>query len=194
MFLEIFPISHMCRSLLYSKRVLHSCFPVNSAKFLRTPFLRTPLNNCFFFLFFRNIVWNTFIAIKLNFYWKALHTTGYNFFLYYHRIILLIEYFLERKNKRFLSKDCLVQLDSSLAVIWLNKINFTLIFSDLTSKYTDVVWQAWERMNPWIGRCCYLKYNTFLKNTRTVTVKNFDGGQKIEGGARPIVKYLCSIC
>ena len=31
------------------KRLWHECFPVNLAKFLRTPFLRTPQDDCFCF-------------------------------------------------------------------------------------------------------------------------------------------------
>ena len=32
---------------LSKKRLWHKCFPTNFAKFLRTPFHRTPLNDCF---------------------------------------------------------------------------------------------------------------------------------------------------
>ena len=32
---------------LLKKRLLHWCFPMNFAKFLRTPFHRKPLNDCF---------------------------------------------------------------------------------------------------------------------------------------------------
>ena len=32
------------------KRFWHRCFPVNFVKFLRTPFCRTPLDDCFYFL------------------------------------------------------------------------------------------------------------------------------------------------
>ena len=50
---------HLCQSLFYhksagpkpaillKKRLWHRCFPMNFAKFLRTPFHRTPLNDCF---------------------------------------------------------------------------------------------------------------------------------------------------
>ena len=32
---------------LFKKRLWHGCFPVNFAKFLRTPFLQTPPGDCF---------------------------------------------------------------------------------------------------------------------------------------------------
>ena len=50
---------HLCQVLFYNKvagpepatllkkRLWHRCFPMNFAKFLRTPFHRTPLNDCF---------------------------------------------------------------------------------------------------------------------------------------------------
>ena len=49
---------HLCQVLFYNKvagpepatllkmRLWHRCFPINFAKFLRTPFHRTPLNDC----------------------------------------------------------------------------------------------------------------------------------------------------
>ena len=51
---------HLCQSLVFNKvaglrpatllkkRLRHRCFPVNFAKFLRTPFYRTPLGDCFY--------------------------------------------------------------------------------------------------------------------------------------------------
>ena len=54
-----FTIKHLCQSLLLNKvaglmpvtllkkRLCHRCFPVNFTKFLRTPFYRTPLGDCF---------------------------------------------------------------------------------------------------------------------------------------------------
>ena len=50
---------HLCQSLFFNKvaglrpatlsktRLWHRCFPVNLVKFLRTPFYRTPLDDCF---------------------------------------------------------------------------------------------------------------------------------------------------
>ena len=46
---------HLCQVLFYNKgpasllkkRLWHRCFPMNFVKFLRTPFHRTPLNDCF---------------------------------------------------------------------------------------------------------------------------------------------------
>ena len=50
---------HLCQVLFYNKvgdskpatlskmRLWHRCFPMNFAKFIRTPFHRTPLNYCF---------------------------------------------------------------------------------------------------------------------------------------------------
>ena len=50
---------HLCQVLFYNKvagpepatllkkRLWHKCFPMNFAKFLRIPFHRTPLNDCF---------------------------------------------------------------------------------------------------------------------------------------------------
>ena len=50
---------HLCQRLFFNKvagltpatllkkRLWHRCFPVNFAKFLRTPFYRTPLGDCF---------------------------------------------------------------------------------------------------------------------------------------------------
>ena len=48
---------HQCQSLFFNKvvglrplakkRLWHRCFPVKSVKFLRTPFYRTPLDDCF---------------------------------------------------------------------------------------------------------------------------------------------------
>ena len=42
---------HLCQVLfiktLLKKRLWHRCFLMNFAKFLRTPFHRTPLNDCF---------------------------------------------------------------------------------------------------------------------------------------------------
>ena len=49
---------HLCQSLFFNKvagrpatflkkRLWHRCFLVNFAKFLRTPFYRTPLDDCF---------------------------------------------------------------------------------------------------------------------------------------------------
>ena len=50
---------HLCQSLFYNKsagpkpatllkkRLWNRCFPMNFAKFLRTPFHRTPLSDCF---------------------------------------------------------------------------------------------------------------------------------------------------
>ena len=37
---------------LLKKRLWHRCFPVNVVKFLRTPFYRTPLDDCFFITLF----------------------------------------------------------------------------------------------------------------------------------------------
>ena len=34
---------------LLKKRLCHRCFPVNFVKYLRTPFYRTPLDDCFWF-------------------------------------------------------------------------------------------------------------------------------------------------
>ena len=54
-----FTVKHLCQVLFYNKvagpepatllkkRLWHRCFPMNFAKFLRTPFHRTPLNDCF---------------------------------------------------------------------------------------------------------------------------------------------------
>ena len=54
-----FTVKHLCQVLFYNKvacperatllkkRLWHKCFPMNFAKFLRTPFHRTPLNDCF---------------------------------------------------------------------------------------------------------------------------------------------------
>ena len=42
--------SESCRPrpcIFIQKEILHRCFPMNFAKFLRTPFLITPLNDCF---------------------------------------------------------------------------------------------------------------------------------------------------
>ena len=51
---------HLCQSLFFDKvaalmaatllkkRLLHRCFPVNFAKFLRTPFQRKPPDDCFY--------------------------------------------------------------------------------------------------------------------------------------------------
>ena len=61
-FLEISSIhrKHLCQSLLFNKvassrpatllkkRLWHSCFPVNFAKFQELPFYRTPLDDCLF--------------------------------------------------------------------------------------------------------------------------------------------------
>ena len=40
---------HLCQSFFFNKVPggRHRCFPVNFAKFLRTPFYRTPLDDCF---------------------------------------------------------------------------------------------------------------------------------------------------
>ena len=57
-----FTEKHLCQSLFFNKvaglrpatllkkRLWHRCFPVNFVKFLRTPFCRTPLDDCFYFL------------------------------------------------------------------------------------------------------------------------------------------------
>ena len=54
-----FTEKHLCQLLFYNKvagpesatlikkRLWHRCFPMNFAKFLRTTFHRTPLNDCF---------------------------------------------------------------------------------------------------------------------------------------------------
>ena len=53
-----FTEKHLCQSLFFNKNAGATCnfikketltqmFPVNFAKFLRTPFYRTPLDNCF---------------------------------------------------------------------------------------------------------------------------------------------------
>ena len=46
-----FTEKHLRQSLFFNKvsglRLWYSCFPVNFAKFLRTPFYRTPLGDCF---------------------------------------------------------------------------------------------------------------------------------------------------
>ena len=54
-----FTRKHLCQVFFYKKdagpepatllkmRLWHRCFPINFAKFLRTPFHRTPLNDCF---------------------------------------------------------------------------------------------------------------------------------------------------
>ena len=34
-------------AILFKKRLWHRCFPMNFVKFLRTPFLQTPLEYCF---------------------------------------------------------------------------------------------------------------------------------------------------
>ena len=53
-----FTVTHLCQVLFYNKvsapepatllkkRLWHRCFPMNFAKFLRTPFQRTPRNDC----------------------------------------------------------------------------------------------------------------------------------------------------
>ena len=38
---------NLCQSLFIKKRLWHSCFPVNFAKFLRTPFLQNTSGGCF---------------------------------------------------------------------------------------------------------------------------------------------------
>ena len=57
---------HLCQSLFFNKveglrpgtllikRLWHKCFPVNFGKFLRTPFYRTSLDDCF-------CIWDTFL-------------------------------------------------------------------------------------------------------------------------------------
>ena len=42
---------------LLKKRLWHRCFPVNFAKFLRTPFLPTRLGDCFCIYLFHHINW-----------------------------------------------------------------------------------------------------------------------------------------
>ena len=46
-----FPGKHLWVSYLI-KRLWHRCFPVNFAKFVRTPFYRTPLDDCFWYILF----------------------------------------------------------------------------------------------------------------------------------------------
>ena len=41
---------------LLKKRLWNRCFPVNFAKFLRTPFYRTPLVDCFWLFHFSNVL------------------------------------------------------------------------------------------------------------------------------------------
>ena len=101
-------------------------------------------------MLFKNISWNTFTAISLNFHWKAIYTAGCNFSLDYYRIYVFFLFFFEyfskqNNNNRFLlKKDLFARLHSSLIVNWLKIINFTLIDSHLTGKYTDVIWKIGE--------------------------------------------------
>ena len=103
-------------------------------------------------MLFKNISWNTFTAISLNFHWQAIYTTGCNFSLNfsldYYRIYVffffLIFFQTKKQQQVFAEKDLFARLDSSLIVNWLKIINFTLIDSHLTGKYTDVIWQIGE--------------------------------------------------
>ena len=61
-----FTRKHLCQGLFFNevgglrpatllkKRLWHRCFPANFAKFLRTPFFRTPPDDCFWPLPFAN--------------------------------------------------------------------------------------------------------------------------------------------
>ena len=40
-------VAGLRRATLLKKRLWHRCFPVNFAKFVATPFYRTPLDDCF---------------------------------------------------------------------------------------------------------------------------------------------------
>ena len=51
---------------LLKKRLWHRCFPVNFVKFLRTPFLRTPLDDCFWNV--RSTVFFSQVCNVLNFF------------------------------------------------------------------------------------------------------------------------------
>ena len=54
----------MCQSLFFIKvaatllkeRLWHWCFPVTFAKFLRKPFYRTPLDDCFMEIALENLI------------------------------------------------------------------------------------------------------------------------------------------
>ena len=50
-----------CLPPLLKKRLWHRCFPVNFAKFLRTPFCRTPQGDCFW-IFYKKLASNNFNA------------------------------------------------------------------------------------------------------------------------------------
>ena len=50
---------------LLKKRLWHRCFPVNFVEFLRTPFYRTPLDDCFYNFTF-SFISNFKVHIKIN--------------------------------------------------------------------------------------------------------------------------------
>ena len=58
-------VSFLIKLQALKKRLWHRCFPVNFAKFLRTPFYGTPLDDCFwtFLLFeFHVFLYSSFIS------------------------------------------------------------------------------------------------------------------------------------
>ena len=60
---------HLCQSLFFNKekRLWHSSFPVNFAKFLRTPFLHNTCGGCFCLLLFVNEKIVRYITLLLCF-------------------------------------------------------------------------------------------------------------------------------
>ena len=58
------------------KRLWHRCFPVIFVKFLRTPFFRTPLDNCFYHVNEFEVVWwawkTWLISLGSAIFWKEI--------------------------------------------------------------------------------------------------------------------------
>ena len=53
-----FTAKHLCQSLFFNKlQAWHWCFPVNFAKFLRTPFQEITLDDCFGRLYLKMFEW-----------------------------------------------------------------------------------------------------------------------------------------
>ena len=86
---------HLCQSLFFNrlaglrpatllkKRLWHRCFPVNFTKFLKTPFYRTPPDDCFCSAFFLPpvaLLWK-YCSEKKR--WKKLWLEFYNYILWH---------------------------------------------------------------------------------------------------------------
>ena len=121
-------------------RLQRRCISVNFAKFLRTPFLQNPSDDCFFT---SGGSFCTFLKKQLNSYFATLLCRNYNFFFSTHR-------FMHKKSNLFVYKfvtNCQVfEITPSEGILWSWKlawshwslITWTIIFETPFFRYLSM--------------------------------------------------------